>query len=80
MQGDVDVRLINAGEVLNKAKAEMFPKLAKKYPSISIALEGSNNDAKENAKIDGVGFCHWFDRGVFAVVIPIPLLCGAVCG
>ncbi len=56
VQGDVDVRYINAGEVLAKAQEEMFPKLRAKYPSISMALEGANNDAKKTQKSMIAGF------------------------
>ncbi len=47
VQGDVDVRYANAGEILGKAQAEFFPELIKRYPGISTALQGSNNDAKK---------------------------------
>ncbi len=56
VQGDVDVRYINASEILAKAQVEVFPKLRAKYPSISMALEGANNDAKKTQKSMISGF------------------------
>ena len=58
VQGDVDVRYANAGEILAKAQAEFFPQLLKKYPGISTALQGSNNDAKKTqvSMIKGFAF------------------------
>ncbi|HFC05213.1 MAG TPA: efflux RND transporter permease subunit, partial [Rhizobiales bacterium] len=47
VQGDVDVRYANAGEILARAKTEFFPDLIKRYPGISTSLQGSNNDAKK---------------------------------
>lgn len=56
VQGDVDVRFANAGEILGKAKTEFFPQLIKKYPGISTALQGSNNDAAKTQKSMVQGF------------------------
>jgi len=56
VQGDVDVRYANAGEILAKAQAEFFPELIKRYPGISTALQGSNNDAAKTQKSMVQGF------------------------
>lgn len=47
VQGDVDVRYANAGEILAKAKSQLFPDLVKRHHGIKIGLQGSNNEAKK---------------------------------
>jgi multidrug efflux pump subunit AcrB len=56
VQGDVDVRYANAGEILAKAKTEIFPQIIKRYPQISVGIEGSNNDAKKTQQSMIKGF------------------------
>ena len=56
VQGDVDVRYANAGEILTKAKAEFFPELKKRYPDISTALQGAENEGKKTQQSMIKGF------------------------
>jgi len=56
VQGDVDVRFANAGEILALAKTDFFPKLKKRYPGVSTTLQGSNNDAKKTQQSMIKGF------------------------
>jgi len=56
VQGDVDVRYANAGEILALANADFFPQLKKRYPDVSTALQGSNNEAKKTQKSMISGF------------------------
>ncbi|NNF79953.1 MAG: efflux RND transporter permease subunit, partial [Rhizobiales bacterium] len=46
VQGDVDVTVANANEILRDTSARLFPKLAKKYPDVSISLQGQNKEAQ----------------------------------
>jgi len=56
VQGDVDVRYANAGEILALAKSKFFPELKKRYPNVSTALQGSNNEAKKTQQSMIKGF------------------------
>ena len=47
VQGDVDTRLANAEEILRLAKAEFFPQLADRYPSVQVEVQGSSKDSAD---------------------------------
>ncbi|MDH3700995.1 MAG: efflux RND transporter permease subunit [Alphaproteobacteria bacterium] len=46
VQGDVDVTIANANEILNDTRKTFFPELAKRYPGVSISLQGQNKEAQ----------------------------------
>ena len=50
VQGDVDRDRANAQELLNNAKADIFPRLKERYPSITIEIQGQSD---ESAKTGG---------------------------
>jgi len=56
VQGDVDVRYANAGEILARAEKEFFPAMKKRYPGVSTSLQGANNDAKKTQQSMISGF------------------------
>lgn len=52
VRGDVHNEIANAQELLNLAKAEVFPRLTEKYPGLRIDIEGqSKESAKTGASI-----------------------------
>ena len=50
VQGDVDRAVANAQELLTLARAEIFPELRERYPSITIDVQGQSD---ESAKTGG---------------------------
>ncbi len=46
VQGDVDVTIANANEILRDTQAAFFPSLVERYPDIKISLEGQNREAQ----------------------------------
>ncbi|GBC63683.1 AcrB/AcrD/AcrF family protein [Desulfonema ishimotonii] len=50
IQGDVDARMANSGEIMTKLKREFMPTFRQNYPGIRTSLEG---EAKESAKTGG---------------------------
>jgi multidrug efflux pump subunit AcrB len=50
VQGDVDRARANAQELLNTAKADIFPRLLERYPSIQVDIQGQSD---ESAKTGG---------------------------
>lgn len=66
---DVVVDKINAGEVLKDVGAKLMPELARKYPGVTLALEGeAKNSAETNASM-GRGFM----LGLFGVFLLLSL-------
>ncbi len=45
IQGDVDRDRANAQEMLNTAKADIFPRLQERYPSIRIDIQGQSDES-----------------------------------
>jgi multidrug efflux pump subunit AcrB len=45
IQGDVDRDRANAQELLNSAKADIFPRLQERYPSIRIDVQGQSDES-----------------------------------
>ncbi len=56
VQGDVDVTVANANEILSDTAEKLFPELTKRYPSVHIALEGQNKEAQTTQKSMLSGF------------------------
>ncbi len=46
VQGDVDVTIANANEILADTEKTFFPGLAERYPGVSVSLEGQNKEAQ----------------------------------
>jgi len=56
VQGDVDVTIANANEILNDAGKRFFPELAKRYPGVSVSLQGQNKEAQTTQRSMLSGF------------------------
>ena len=56
VQGDVDVTIANANEILNDVGKRFFPELAKRYPGVSVSLQGQNKEAQTTQRSMLSGF------------------------
>lgn len=56
VQGDVDVTVANANEILRDTGAKFFPELAKRYPDVSVSLQGQNKEAQTTQQSMVAGF------------------------
>jgi HAE1 family hydrophobic/amphiphilic exporter-1 len=56
VQGDVDVTTANANEILADLRKEFFPELAKRYPGVSVSLQGQNKEANTTQRSMVSGF------------------------
>lgn len=56
VQGDVDVTIANANEILNDAGKKLFPELTKRYPDVSVSLQGQNKEAQTTQRSMLSGF------------------------
>ena len=56
VQGDVDVEIANANEILNDTRKTFFPELAKRYPGVSVSLQGQNKEAQTTQRSMVSGF------------------------
>ena len=56
IQGDVDVNIANANELLADTREKFFPQLEERYPEVSISLQGQNKEAQTTQKSMMVGF------------------------
>ena len=56
VQGDVDVTIANANEILADTNKRFFPGLAKRYPGVSVSLEGQNKEAETTQRSMVGGF------------------------
>ena len=56
VQGDVDVTIANAGEILSDTEARLFPELAERYPGVSLSLQGQNKEAQTTQRSMLSGF------------------------
>jgi len=50
VQGDVDVAVANANEILKDTGKVFFPELAKRYPDVVVTLQGQNKEAHKTQK------------------------------
>ncbi len=46
IQGDVDVRVANANEIISDTRARFLPDFLKRHPGVSLAVEGQNKEAQ----------------------------------
>jgi multidrug efflux pump subunit AcrB len=94
VQGDVDVTIANANEILADTEANLFPKLAARYPDVSVSLEGQNKEAQttQGSMVSGfvlglIGvylllsfqFKSYVEPFIVMIIIPFALI-GAVVG
>ncbi len=94
VQGDVDVTVANADEILRDTSAKLFPKLAEKYPDVSISLQGQNKEAATTQRSMLSGFIlglvgvylllsfqlrSYVEPVVVMIIIPFALV-GAIAG
>jgi multidrug efflux pump subunit AcrB len=56
VQGDVDVTIANANEILKDTRKRFFPKLAKRYPGVSVTLQGQNKEGRTTQRSMMSGF------------------------
>jgi multidrug efflux pump subunit AcrB len=56
VQGDVDVTIANANEILADTAANFFPDLAKRYPDVSVSLQGQNKETETTQRSMVGGF------------------------
>lgn len=94
VQGDVDVAIANANEILQDTSARFFPELAKKYPDVSVSLQGQNKEAQTTQQSMLAGFIlglvgvylllsfqlrSYVEPVVVMIIIPFALV-GAIAG
>lgn len=65
IQGDVDSRITNGRQIIERLKREFLPTLKQKYPDVRTSLEG---EAKESAKT-GRSLAHGFVIGLVGIFI-----------
>jgi multidrug efflux pump subunit AcrB len=56
IRGDVDTNIANASEIVNDTLTRFMPDLLKRYPGISLALEGQNKEAETTSASMVAGF------------------------
>ena len=56
VQGDVDVTVANASEILRDTGEKFFPELAKRHPGVSVSLQGQNKEAQTTQRSMLSGF------------------------
>ena len=94
VQGDVDVTVANASEILGDTRERFFPKLKQRYPGVSISLQGQNKEAQTTQKSMLSGFIlgligvylllsfqfrSYVEPIVVMIIIPFALI-GAIAG
>jgi hydrophobic/amphiphilic exporter-1 (mainly G- bacteria), HAE1 family len=94
VQGDVDVAVANANEILADTDKNFFPGLAERYPGVSVSLEGQNKEAQttQQSMIGGfvlglIGvylllsfqFRSYVEPLIVMIIIPFALI-GAIAG
>jgi multidrug efflux pump subunit AcrB len=94
VQGDVDVTAANANEILSDTAKHFFPEMNKRYPGVSVSLQGQNKEAQTTQKSMLAGFIlgligvylllsfqfqSYIEPVVVMVIIPFALI-GAVAG
>ena len=56
VQGDIDTRVTNAAEIINKLKKELLPDFNSRYPTIHLSIEGQSKEAGKTASSLRRGF------------------------
>jgi multidrug efflux pump subunit AcrB len=56
VQGDVDITIANANEILRDTGERFFPDLARRYPGVSVSLQGQNKEAQTTQRSMLSGF------------------------
>jgi len=56
VQGDVDVTIANANEILADTAANFFPELAQRYPDVTVSLQGQNKETETTQRSMVGGF------------------------
>ena len=94
VQGDIDVTLANANEILADTGEKFFPELAKRFPGVSVSLQGQNKEARTTQRSMLSGFVlgligvylllsfqfqSYVEPLIVMVVIPFALI-GAIAG
>ncbi len=94
VQGDVDVSIANANEILADTNARFFPELAKRYPDVSVSLQGQDKEAQtaQRSMLSGFAlgligvylllsfqFRSYVEPLIVMVIIPFALI-GAIVG
>jgi hydrophobic/amphiphilic exporter-1 (mainly G- bacteria), HAE1 family len=94
VQGDVDVTISNANDILRDTSNKFFPKLGKRYPGVSVSLQGQNKEAQttQGSMLSGfilglIGvylllsfqFKSYVEPLIVMVIIPFALI-GAIVG
>jgi len=94
VQGDIDVTVANANEILKDTGKVFFPELLKRYPDVSVTLEGQNKKAQKTQKSMLSGFIlgligvylllsfqfkSYIEPFIVMVIIPFALI-GAIVG
>jgi multidrug efflux pump subunit AcrB len=70
IQGDVDVSLANANEIIADTQARFLPGLLERHPGVSFSLEGENREAQTTQKSMVKGFVF----GLIAVYLLLAFL------
>jgi len=65
--GDVDTRIANANQIINDTKKRFIPELKKRFPSISLSLEGETKETGKSMNSMGKAFLIGI-FGVFALL------------
>lgn len=94
IQGDIDVRVANANEIIKDTEKRFIPELLKKYPEVKFSILGQNKEAgtTQNSMLNGfiiglIGvflllsfqFRSYIEPVVVMIVIPFAFI-GAVFG
>nr|MBC8240893.1 efflux RND transporter permease subunit [Alphaproteobacteria bacterium] len=94
VQGDVDVTIANANEILGDTAKRFFPGMAKRYRGVSVSLQGQNKEAQTTQRSMLTGFSlgligvylllsfqfkSYIEPLIVMVIIPFALV-GAIAG
>lgn len=94
VQGDVDVAVANANEILGDTAKNFFPEFARRHPGVSVSLQGQNKEAQTTQRSMLSGFIlgligvylllsfqfkSYLEPLVVMVIIPFALV-GAIAG
>jgi len=94
VQGDVDVKIANANEILGALGGKFFPELQQRYPGVSVSLQGQNKEANTTQQSMVAGFLlgligvylllcfqfrNWVEPAIVMAIIPFALG-GAIIG
>ncbi len=94
VQGDVDVKVANANEILRDLESNFFPALQERYPGVAISLQGQNKEASTTQQSMIAGFLlgligvylllcflfrNWVEPVIVMAIIPFALG-GAIVG